>query len=267
MDKINQKEKRERSEKQKQSVSRRLIWLGVIVTALMLNGCGIYQRKYTHGLYFPDREVVTASNILKSESEKQSQKQSEKENESEKENQYVIFIDTIVPLPLPQAKTPPAMPMPQEKKDTVSPGDYKLEPIEEEYTYPSSERLNAPNEEYISKQIDKTFKADFATIGIPFLGWGLFRLALINQSYTSPVFENFLLLFLTLAMLLAMAYLVTFILSLVWGFDTQSKIQKYFKNHQLYDSWKERNSWSIILAFLGLLSPIVSFILFILSFN
>ncbi len=253
MDKINLKEKRKKSEKQNQSVSLRLIWLGVIVTALMLNGCGIYQRKYTHGLYFPDRDVVTASKLEKSE--------------NENENKYVIFEDTIVPLPLPQAKTPPAMPMPQEKKDTVSPGDYKLEPIEEEYTYPSSERLNAPNEEYISKQIDKTFKADYATIGIPFLGWGIFRLALINQTYTSPTFENFILLFLTLAMLLTLAYMTTFILSLVWGFDTQSKIRKYFQNHQLYESWKERNSWSIILAFLGLLSPIVSFILFIVSFN
>lgn len=263
MDKINLKEKRKKSEKQNQSILRRFIWLGIIVAALMLNGCGIYQRKYTHGLYFPDRDVVTASNVLKSE--KQSQKQSEKEKE--KESEYVICVDTIVPLPLPQAKTPPAMPMPQEKKDTVSPGDYKIEPIEEEYTFPSSERLNAPNEEYISKQIDKTFKADFATIGIPFLGWGLFRLALINQTYTSPNFENFILLFFTLAILLAMAYLVTFIMSLVWGFDTQSKIQKYFKNHQLYDAWKERNSWSIILAFLGLLSPLISFILFIVSFN
>jgi predicted small lipoprotein YifL len=265
MDKINQKVKRNAIEKKQQSASGRIICLGVIIAALMLNGCGIYQRKYTHGLYFPDRDVVTASNIEKSESEKE--KQSEKEKEKENLNEYVIFIDTIVPLPLPQAKTPPAMPMPQEKKDTVSPGDYKLEPIEEEFTYPSVERLNTPSEEQISKQIDKTFKADYATIGIPFLGWGIFRLALINQSFRSPNFENFILLFFTLAMLLAMAYMVTFILSLVWGFDTQSKIQKYFKNHQLYDAWKERNSWSIILAFLGLLSPIISFILFWLSFG
>ncbi len=255
MDKINLKEKR------KKSVSQLTPFIGVIILILLFSSCGIYQRKYTHGLYFPDRDVVTASNLQKSDSEKQSQKQSENESE------YVICVDTIVPLPLPQAKTPPAMPMPQEKKDTVSPGDYKLEPIEEEYTYPSVERLNTPSEEQISKQIDRTFKADYATIGIPFLGWGIFRLALLNQSYRSPTFENFILLFLTFAMLLAMAYLVTFILSLVWGFDTQSKIQKYFKNHQLYDSWKERNSWSIILAFLGLLSPIVSFILFIVSFN
>jgi len=126
--------------------------------------------------------------------------------------------------------------------------------------------LNSPSEEHISKQIDKTFKADYATIAIPFLGWGIFRLALFNQSFYT-IDGNFLLLFFTLAMLLAMAYMVTFILSLVWGFDTQSKIQKYFKHHQLYDAWKERNSWSIILAFLGLLSPIISFILFIVSFN
>ena len=251
MDKINLKEKR------KKSVSQLTPFIGVIILILLFSSCGIYQRKYTHGLYFPYRNVVTSSKLEKSE----------KEKEKENENEYVIFVDTIVPLPLPQAKTPPAMPMPQEKKDTISPGDYKLEPIEEEYTYPSVERLNTPSEEQISKQIDKTFKADYATIGIPFLGWGIFRLALINQTYTSPTFENFILLFLTLAMLLTLAYMTTFILSLVWGFDTQSKIRKYFQNHQLYESWKERNSWSIILAFLGLLSPIVSFILFIVSFN
>jgi hypothetical protein len=256
MDKINQKEKQNPIEKKQQSASGRIICLGVILSALMLNGCGIYQRKYTHGLYFPDRDVVTASNIEKSE----------KEKEKENENEYVIFIDTIVPLPLPQAKTPPAMPMPQEKKDTVSSGDYKLEPIEEEYTYPSVERLNTPSEEHISKQIDKTFKADYATIAIPFLGWGIFRLALFNQSFYA-IGGNFLLIIFTLVMLLSLTYMVTFILSLVWGFDTQSKIQKYFRNHQLYDTWKERNSWSIILAFLGLLSPIISFILFIVSFN
>ena len=245
MDKINQKEKRNQSEKQKQSASGRIICLGVIITALMLNGCGIYQRKYTHGYYFQDRNAVTASTIEKREKEK---------------------IDTIAPLPLPQAKTPPSMPLPQEKKDTIASGDNKPEPIDEEYTYPSIERLNAPSEEHISNQIDKTFKADYATIAIPFLGWGIFRLALFNQSFNT-IGGNFLLIIFTLAMLLSLAYMVTFILSLVWGFDTQSKIQKYFRNHQLYDTWKERNSWSIILAFLGLLSPIISFILFLVSFN
>jgi predicted small lipoprotein YifL len=250
MDKINQKEQ------QKQSVSGRIICLGVIIAALMLNGCGIYQRKYTHGLYFPDRDVVTASN----------QEKSEKDKEKEKENENVLLIDTISPLPLPQAKTPPSMPLPQEKVDTSTINDNKPELVDEEYTYPSTERLNTPSEENISKQIDKTFKADYATIAIPFLGWGIFRLALFNQSFYT-IGGNFLLLFFTLAMLLAMAYLVTFILSLVWGFDTQTKIQKYFKHHQLYDAWKDRNSWSIILAFLGLLSPIISFILFIVSFN
>ena len=213
----------------------------------MTSSCGIYQRKYTHGHYWSglNQQEYLYKIEKQSESEKQSQNVKER-------------WDTIVPLPLPV-----------EKKDSIvvdssTPVRKEINP---DYDYvrpvkPSTQY--ALDEDQISRQIDKTFKADYFTLGLPFLGWGILRLALINGSFYS-IDQNFLLIFFTLAMLLSLAYILTFILSLVWGFETQGKIERYFKNHSLYNHWKQRNSWSIILAFLGLLSPIISFILFLVS--
>lgn len=220
---------------------------------LFMSSCGIYQRKYTHGHYWSGVNAVNYDNKFEKESEKESEKQSEQQSESEKER-----LDTIVPLPLPV-----------EKKDSivVDSSIPERNEIDPDYDYvrpvkPSTQY--AWDEDQISKQIDKTFKADYFTLGLPFLGWGILRLALINGSFYS-IDQNFLLIFFTLAMLLSLAYILTFILSLVWGFETQGKLERYFKNHSLYNHWKQRNSWSIILAFLGLLSPIISFILFLVS--
>jgi len=218
---------------------------------LMMSSCGIYQRKYTHGHYWSGLNQQEYLYKIEKQSESESEKQCQSQNVKER-------WDTIVPLPLPV-----------EKKDSIvvdssTPVRKEINP---DYDYvrpvkPSTQY--ALDEDQISKQIDKTFKADYFTLGLPFLGWGILRLALINGSFYS-IDQNFLLIFFTLAMLLSLAYILTFILSLVWGFETQGKIERYFKNHSLYNHWKQRNSWSIILAFLGLLSPIISFILFLVS--
>lgn len=217
----------------------------------MMSSCGIYQRKYTHGHYFQGKQVIITSVEEQSGKQRESGKQSASQNVKER-------LDTIVPLPLPI-----------EKKDSVvvDTTSHKKEQIYSDHDYVEPLKSATPStwdEDQISKQIDKTFKADYFTLGLPFLGWGVLRLALINGSFYS-INQNFFLIFFTLATLLSMAYLLTFILSLVWGFETQGKIEKYFKNHSLYNHWKQRNSWSIILAFLGLLSPIISFIFFLVS--
>jgi len=212
-----------------------------------MSSCGIYQRKYTRGHYWSGVNPMNYDHKFEQESEKQSESENVKER-----------LDTIVPLPLPV-----------EKKDSivVDSSTPERKEINPDYEYVSPVKPStqyAWDEDQISKQIDKTFKADYFTLGLPFLGWGILRLALINGSFYS-IDQNFLLIFFTLAMLLSLAYILTFILSLVWGFETQGKLDRYFKNHSLYNHWKQRNSWSIILAFLGLLSPIISFILFLVS--
>jgi hypothetical protein len=229
----------------------------VLLLFMLLSSCGIYQRKYTHGHYFQGRQVVISSVEKKIEKQKPSENENESEKHCQSQNVKERW-DTIVPLPLPVEKKDSAIAFPPEQMNKVD---------EDEYApYMDVPKQSQIDEEYINKQIEKTYKAGYWTMGIPFIGWGLLRLALINGSFYTLDSTFFLILF-TLAMLLAMAYLVTFILSLIWGFETQGKIEKYFKNHSLYHHWKERSSWGIILGFLGLLSPIISFILFLVSFG
>lgn len=222
-----------------------------------MTSCGIYQRKYTHGHYWSGLNTQEYLHKIENQKENQKEKQNGKQLETVQASMEVR-LDTISPLPLPV-----------EKKDSIAVDSSTPErkEINPDYDYvrpvkPSTQY--ALDEDQMSKQIDKTFKADYFTLGLPFLGWGILRLALINGSFYS-IDQNFLLIFFTLAMLLSVAYILTFILSLVWGFETQGKLDRYFKNHSLYNHWKQRNSWSIILAFLGLLSPIISFILFLVS--
>jgi hypothetical protein len=221
---------------------------------LLFASCGFQGRKYTHGYWMNHHNSIETSIGSKSENSIQNSD---------------LRLDTIIPESKP-VPVPLPLPLPQ-SKDTLSSSPSSSSIPQQEtppvYHEEYNQKSTTPEDEaVIEKKISNTLKADFATWITPFIGWGMLRLFFLNNTLYS-VDSTILLLFFTIATLLAMGYIVSFVLGLVWGFEAKSKLQKLYQNHPLYEHWKERNSWSIILAFLGLLAPIISFILFLVSFN
>lgn len=220
----------------------------MLTSMVLLSSCGFQGRKYTRGYWLESRQAPITASVVKPK--------------------LAMIQDTIIPESKP---TPLPLPLPQSKDTTYQNNTEVTLPPPASPSFEANEDFHQNEHPHqaeadIEKKISNTLKADFITFATPFVGWGLLRIFITNNSFYSIDSAAVLVLF-TIGTLLVTLYSVSFILSLVWGFDTKSKLEKYFQNHPLYPHWKERSVWSIIFAFLGLLAPIISFILFIASFN